>query len=60
MFRRYSVRDLSEEVIDSLLDLKAFERRRIGAILEDCISTNLDQLEEWNELEIEKWPNNKS
>lgn len=37
MFKRYSVRNLNEDAIDMLADIKAEERREFGAILEDCI-----------------------
>ncbi len=37
MLKRYSVRNLDQEAIDMLAELKAEERREMGAILEDCI-----------------------
>jgi hypothetical protein len=37
MFRRYSIRNLSQDAIDMLAEIKAEERREIGAILEQCI-----------------------
>ncbi|WP_425040561.1 hypothetical protein [Primorskyibacter sp. S187A] len=37
MMRRFSVRNLDQEAIDMLADIKAEERRELGAILEDCI-----------------------
>ena len=33
MFRRYSVRNLNEDAIDMLADIKAEERREFGANL---------------------------
>lgn len=44
MFRRYSIRNLSEEAIEMLADIRTEERREIGAILEDCIEIY------WNEI----------
>jgi hypothetical protein len=38
MFRRYSIRNLSQDAIDMLAEIKAEERREIGAILEECIA----------------------
>ncbi len=38
MLKRYSVRNLDQDAIDMLGELKAIERREVGAILEDCIS----------------------
>ena len=37
MLKRYSVRNLSQEAIDMLADIRSEERRESGAILEDCI-----------------------
>ncbi len=37
MLKRFSVRNLDQEAIDMLADIKAEERRELGAILEDCI-----------------------
>jgi hypothetical protein len=37
MLKRYSIRNLHEDAIDMLAEIKAEERREIGAILEDCI-----------------------
>ena len=39
MFKRYSVRNLNEDAIVMLADIKAEERRELGAILEDCIAS---------------------
>ena len=44
MLRRYSVRNLDGEAIAILAEIKAIQRREIGAILEDCI------LEYWYDL----------
>ena len=44
MLKRYSVRNLDGEAIAVLAEIKAIERREIGAILEDCI------LDYWNDL----------
>ncbi|MBB3992409.1 galactose-1-phosphate uridylyltransferase [Sulfitobacter undariae] len=44
MLKRFSVRNLDEDAIDMLADIKAEERRELGAILEDCISAY------WHEL----------
>lgn len=37
MLKRYSVRNLNEEAIEMLAEIRAEERRELGAILEDCI-----------------------
>ena len=37
MMNRYSVRNLSDDAMEMLDDLRAEERRQVGAILEDCI-----------------------
>lgn len=37
MLKRFSVRNLDQEAIDMLADIRAEERRELGAILEDCI-----------------------
>ena len=37
MLKRYSVRNLEQDAIEMLADIKAEERRELGAILEDCI-----------------------
>lgn len=37
MLKRYSVRNLSEEAIAMLAEIRADERRELGAILESCI-----------------------
>jgi hypothetical protein len=37
MFKRFSVRNLDEAAIEILAEIKAVQRREIGAILEDCI-----------------------
>jgi len=37
MLKRYSVRNLHQEAIEMLADIKAEERRELGAILEECI-----------------------
>lgn len=39
MMKRFSVRNLDEDAIDLLAEIKAVERRELGAILEDCIQT---------------------
>ncbi len=44
MMKRFSVRNLDEAAIDMLSDIKAEERRELGAILEDCIHAY------WHEL----------
>jgi galactose-1-phosphate uridylyltransferase len=38
MLRRYSVRKLDSDAIEMLAEIKAEERRELGAILEDCIA----------------------
>lgn len=37
MLKRYSVRNLEQDAIEMLAEIKAEERRELGAILEDCI-----------------------
>jgi len=37
MLKRFSVRNLDEDAIEMLADIKAEERRELGAILADCI-----------------------
>jgi hypothetical protein len=37
MLKRYSVRNLEQNAIEMLAEIKAEERRELGAILEDCI-----------------------
>lgn len=51
--KRYSVRNLHENAIDMLAEIKVVERREFGAILEDCISTYWDEVfdEDGNEDE---------
>ena len=44
MFRRYSIRNLSQNAIRMLADIKTEERREIGAILEECISDYWHQI----------------
>lgn len=44
MLKRFSVRNLDEDAIDLLAEIKAEERRELGAILEDCIQSY------WNEV----------
>jgi hypothetical protein len=39
MLKRFSVRNLDEDAIDLLAEIKAEERRELGAILEDCIQS---------------------
>lgn len=39
MFKRFSVRNLNEDAIDMLAEIKSVERRELGAILEDCIGS---------------------
>lgn len=42
--RRFSVRNLDQAAIDMLADIKAEERRELGAILEDCIDAYWQEL----------------
>ena len=44
MLKRFSVRNLDQEAIDMLADIKAEERRELGAILEDCINAYWQEL----------------
>ncbi len=44
MFRRYSIRKLNQDAIKMLADIRAEERREIGAILEECISDYWHQI----------------
>jgi len=44
MLKRFSVRNLDQDAIEMLADIRAEERRELGAILEDCI------LEYWQSL----------
>jgi len=44
MLKRFSVRNLDQDAIEMLADIKAHERRELGAILEDCI------LSYWHEV----------
>jgi hypothetical protein len=44
MLKRFSVPNLDQDAIAMLPDIKAEERRELGAILEDCISAY------WHEL----------
>lgn len=37
MLKRFSVRNLDEDAIEMLSDIKDEERRELGAILADCI-----------------------
>lgn len=37
MLKRFSVRNLDQGAIDMLAEIRAEERRELGAILEDCI-----------------------
>jgi len=37
MLKRYSVRNLNQDAIEMLADIKHEERRELGATLEDCI-----------------------
>ena len=39
MLKRFSVRNLDQNAIEMLADIKAQERRELGAILEDCIQS---------------------
>ena len=39
MLKRFSVRNLDQDAIEMLADIKALERRELGAILEDCIQS---------------------
>lgn len=49
MLKRYSVRNLDQSAIDMLADIKAEERRELGAILEDCISAYWHEIFEADE-----------
>jgi hypothetical protein len=44
MLKRFSVRNLDEDAIHLLAEIKDVERRELGAILEDCI------LSYWHEV----------
>ncbi|WP_299649965.1 hypothetical protein [uncultured Tateyamaria sp.] len=44
MMKRFSVRNLDQDAIDMLAEIRAEERRELGAILEDCIQSY------WSEL----------
>lgn len=44
MLKRFSVRNLDQEAIDMLADIRAEERRELGAILEDCIHAYWQEL----------------
>lgn len=44
MMRRFSVRNLDQEAIEMLADIKAEQRRELGAILEDCIHAYWEEL----------------
>ncbi len=37
MMKRFSVRNLDQDAINMLAQIRAEERRELGAILEDCI-----------------------
>ncbi|WP_039016869.1 hypothetical protein [Halocynthiibacter namhaensis] len=37
MLKRFSVRNLDQNAIEMLAEIKIEERRELGAILEDCI-----------------------
>lgn len=39
MLKRFSVRNLDQDAIEMLAEIKTQERRELGAILEDCINT---------------------
>jgi hypothetical protein len=39
MLKRFSVRNVDEDAIDLLAEIKAEERRELGAILQDCIQS---------------------
>ena len=39
MLKRFSVRNLDQDAIEMLADIKVHERRELGAILEDCIQS---------------------
>ena len=39
MLKRFSVRNLDQDAIDMLAEIRAEERRELGAILEDCIQS---------------------
>lgn len=44
MMKRFSVRNLDQDAIDMLAEIKAAERRELGAILEDCIHSYWDEV----------------
>lgn len=44
MMKRFSVRNLDQEAIDMLAEIRAEERRELGAILEDCIQSYWDEV----------------
>jgi hypothetical protein len=39
MLKRFSVRNLNQDAIEMLAEIKLQERRELGAILEDCINS---------------------
>lgn len=39
MLKRFSVRNLDQDAIEMLAEIKVQERRELGAILEDCINS---------------------
>lgn len=49
MLKRYSVRNLDQNAIEMLADIKAEERRELGAILEDCIASYWREMFEYEE-----------
>lgn len=48
MLKRFSVRNLDQDAIEMLADIKAQERREFGAILEDCIQSYWHEIFEDN------------
>lgn len=44
MMKRFSVRNLDQDAIKMLAEIKTHERRELGAILEDCIRSYWDEM----------------
>lgn len=53
MLKRFSVRNLDQDAIDMLADIKAEERRELGAILEDCIHSYWHEVFDENAVELQ-------
>ena len=51
MRKRYSIRNLHQDAITMLAEIKAEERREIGTILEDCVRSYWQQVFEIVEAE---------